>query len=82
MCEGYALAHAALSQIIMKGGLYMMHNETEIVVSEKNVPMKDDIRKQAKLCAKECLRASKGPLGKFAEVLIWRLIDLVIDAVC
>ena len=59
----------------------MFNNETEIIVSEKNALMKDDIRKQAKLCAQECLRASKGPLGKFAEVLIWRLIDLVIDAV-
>ena len=59
----------------------MFNNETEIIVSEKNALMKDDIRKQAKLCAQECIRASKGPLGKFAEVLIWRLIDLVIDAV-
>ena len=59
----------------------MQNKETEIIVANKTVPMKDDIRNQAKLCAKKCLQASKEPVGNFVESLIWRLIDLVIDAV-
>ena len=59
----------------------MLNKNAEIVVSEKKVPMKDEVREQFKLYTKECIQSVKKPLEHLAESLIDRVICWVIDAV-
>ena len=59
----------------------MQNKETEIVVTEKKVPMNVKVREQVKLYMNECVRAAEKPLMHLAEDLIGRMIDWFIDAV-
>lgn len=59
----------------------MQNKNAEIVVSEKKVPMKDEVCEQCKLYRKECIRSAKKPLVRLTESLIERIIDWVVDAV-
>lgn len=56
----------------------MLNKNAEIVVSEKKVPMKDEVREQFKLYTKECIKSAKKPLEHLAETLIDRVIYWVI----
>ena len=58
----------------------MPKNETEIVVTEQNVSMKDEILQQIKPFAQDCLRASEPYLVHLAKVWIGRAIRRAIDA--
>ena len=78
MIEGLSFK---LSQNIMKGGHSMLDKNTEIVVSEKKVTIKDEVRAQFKLYTKECIQSTKKPLEHLAESFIERIICWVIDAV-
>ena len=59
----------------------MQNKETEIIVTEKRVPMKDVAREQINLYLIDCARAAKKPLTRLVDNLIDRMIDWVIDAV-
>lgn len=59
----------------------MLNQEAEVFVAEKKEPMKDEVREQAKLCVKDCLRAIEPVLVRFGEFLIRRFIDSVINAI-
>lgn len=59
----------------------MQKKDTEIIVSEKKVPMKDVAREQVDLYLKDCAQAAKKPLKRLVDILIDRMIDWVIDAV-
>lgn len=59
----------------------MQKQDTEIIVSGKNSPKKEEVYARGKLCVKDCLEASKGPIGEFGKFLFRWFVDLVIDAI-
>ena len=54
--------------------------KTEIVVTEQNISMKDEILGQVKPFAQDCLRASEPYLVHLAKVWIDRMLKKAIDA--
>ena len=54
--------------------------KTEIVVTEKNISMKDEILGQVKPFAQDCLRVSERYLVHLAKVWIDRMLKKAIDA--